>query len=393
MKHFKLWMVTLLLVGFAGLAWADGYDLAYKDTKTFPVTTTAPTTGDQKLIFVAADNKWELFTATSEKLTGSFNGTVGATTPAAGTFTSLTTTGTITNSGNSTSTGTVTRNRTPAADSATTNNTDKVNLTAPVDTTGTNTHQAYDVALTVSNATGGTNTVNGYRFENYTGDAQVNVNAINIGTSDGLGTANGITIGSGWDAGIVSASPITASGGIDGILGGVTPAAATVTTLSASSTVTLGGTALTASAAELNLNKVSTRLVALSGNVSITQATHEGHIMAMSQTGGARTYTLPAATGGGAVYKFIVTAVNTSNYIISRAGSDVLKGHLQFAGDNAANGVTGFETTSATTLTLNGTTTGGAAIADYVELIDCASATWCVRGEVTESGVEATPFS
>lgn len=292
-----------------------------------------------------------------------------------------------------TTTGVFTHTRTPAADSATTNQTDRILLTAPVDTTGTNTHQAYDVALTVGNATGGTNTVNGYTFENYTGDTSVNVNAIKIGTSDGLGVANGITIGSGWDAGIVSSSPITASGGIDGVLGGVTPAAATVTTLSASSTVTLGGTALTASAAELNLNKVSTRLVALSGNVGITQATHEGHIMTMSQTGGARTYTLPAATGGGGVYRFLVTAVNTSNYIITRAGSDTIKGHLQFAGDNASNGVTGFETSTATTITLNGTTTGGAAIADYVELIDCASAVWCVRGEVTESGSEATPFS
>lgn len=104
------------------------------------------------------------------------------------------------------STGVFTHTRAPTADSATTNQTDKVALTAPVDTTGTNTHQAYDVALTVGNATGGTNTVNGYTFDNYTGDAQVNVNAISIGTSDGLGTANALKIGSGWDFGITTAS-------------------------------------------------------------------------------------------------------------------------------------------------------------------------------------------
>lgn len=128
------------------------------------------------------------------------------------------TTGTVTTLTNVTAamTGVLTHTRTPAADSATTNQTDKVALTAPVDTTGTNTHQAYDVALTVGNATGGTNTVNGYTFDNYTGDAQVNVNAIKIGTSDALGTANAINIGSGWDNGITMASPFNTTSTITG---------------------------------------------------------------------------------------------------------------------------------------------------------------------------------
>lgn len=133
-------------------------------------------------------------------------GAIGGTTPAAGAFTTLTLTGAAT------STSSLTYTRAPSADSATTNQTSKVALTAPVDTTGTNTHNAYDVALTVSNASGGTNTVNGFKFDNYTGDAQVNVNAINVGTSDGLGTAVGLTIGTGWDTGISVASPVTGSG-------------------------------------------------------------------------------------------------------------------------------------------------------------------------------------
>lgn len=208
MRNFKLYMAALLAVGFASFAFADGYDLAYKNSSEFPTTTTAPASSDKKLIFVAADNKWELFGATVEKLTGSFNGTVGATTPAAGTFTTLTASGVAALNGANTSTGSLTYTRTPSADSATTNQTSKIALTAPVDTTGTNTHQGYDVALTVSNATGGTNTVNGYTFDNYTGDAQVNVNAIKIGTSDGLGTAYALNIGSGWDRGISTASPV-----------------------------------------------------------------------------------------------------------------------------------------------------------------------------------------
>lgn len=120
----------------------------------------------------------------------------------------LTAGGTLETTGAITSTGTMTSTRTTSADSGTTNKAFAVALTAPVDTTGTNTHTGYDFAATVSNATAGTNTVNGFNFANYTGDAQVNVNALKIGTSDGLGTAYGVNIGTGWDAGIQTASPV-----------------------------------------------------------------------------------------------------------------------------------------------------------------------------------------
>ena len=155
----------------------------------------------------------------------------------------------------------------------------------------------------------------------------------------------------------------------------------------------IDGTTLTPSAAEINKLKVSTRIVALAVSTGITEAVHEGKSLVLGGAGSARTMTLPAATGGGGIYKFMVGAVNTSNYVITRAGSDVIKGGLIFASDNASNAVLGFETTSATTITLNGTTSGGAAVGDTLILEDCASATWCVRGVVTESGSETTPFS
>ena len=40
-----------------------------------------------------------------------------------------------------------------------------------------------------------------------------------------------------------------------------------------------------------------------------------------------------------------------------------------------------------------GTTTGGAAIGDWVELVDIATNQWAVRGQLTHSGIQATPFS
>ncbi len=91
----------------------------------------------------------------------------------------------------------------PTADHGTTKNGSKVAYTVPIHTTGTNVDNAYDIALTIGNASGGTNTTNGIKIENVTGDAQVNVTGLNIGTGTTLGTSNAIAVGSGWDAGLV----------------------------------------------------------------------------------------------------------------------------------------------------------------------------------------------
>lgn len=194
-KMFKLLAVAALLT-ISTFAAADSYDLAYRSTNMLPITTTAPTSSDKKLLWDAAANKWKYYAATSEKLAGSFDGTVGATTPSTGVFTSIGATLAITDT------------RAPAADSATTNKGVAVAYTAPVDTTGTNTHNAFDAALTISNATGGTNKVNAFNVGNVTGDAQVDVTGLRIGTGTTLGTSNGIVIGSGWDAGLTTASPV-----------------------------------------------------------------------------------------------------------------------------------------------------------------------------------------
>lgn len=151
---------------------------------------------------------------------------------------------------------------------------------------------------------------------------------------------------------------------------------------------------ITATAAEINRSdKVSTRIVNLATDTTLTEALHEGKTLVMGGAGSSRTFTLPAATGGGGMYKFFVGAVNTSNYVITHAGSDIIKGTLVFSGDNASNALTSFETQTAVTITLNGTTKGGAGIGDFLYLEDCAAATWCLRGQVTESGSEITPFS
>jgi hypothetical protein len=114
----------------------------------------------------------------------------------------------------------------------------------------------------------------------------------------------------------------------------------------------------------------------------------------MSGAGAARTFTLPPATVSGAMYRFVVGAVNTSSYVIAAPGTDELRGQVIMATDNAADAVIAFEITGThDKLTLNGTSTGGAHVGNWVELQDFATGLWFVRGQLSGTGSEATPAS
>lgn len=105
-------------------------------------------------------------------------------------------------------TGKVTEAMAAAADSAATNKAIALTVTSPADTTGTNSHYGTDITLTIGNATAGTNSVRGINIANVTGDAQVDVRGISIGTGTTLGTSDAVNIGTGWDSGITTGSPI-----------------------------------------------------------------------------------------------------------------------------------------------------------------------------------------
>jgi hypothetical protein len=74
------------------------------------------------------------------------------------------------------------------ADSAATTNIVEIAFTSPVDTTGTNTHNALNIDVEIGNASGGTNAVNAIAIDNITADAQV--------------VATGVLVGTGYDVGI-----------------------------------------------------------------------------------------------------------------------------------------------------------------------------------------------
>lgn len=134
--------------------------------------------------------------------------------------------------------------------------------------------------------------------------------------------------------------------------------------------------------------------VVLAVATSITRALHGGRTCRLTGTGSAFAQTLPAATGSGAKFRFEIGVVNTSNHVIQVANAtDVMEGSILSCADGGDTTV-GWETgATSDTVTLNGTTTGGSAVGDYVEVEDVAAGKWAVRGTTKSTGVEATPFS
>lgn len=134
-------------------------------------------------------------------------------------------------------------------------------------------------------------------------------------------------------------------------------------------------------------------LVSLATNTTLTAGTHANKTLVMGGAGTLRTFTLPAPTGTGNTYTFVVGAVNTSKYVISTDGAGTIDGGLFVNTDNASDAVIGFTPgASNDVITLNGTTFGGASIGDYIILQDIAADQYVVSGFVTASGTEATPF-
>lgn len=145
----------------------------------------------------------------------------------------------------------------------------------------------------------------------------------------------------------------------------------------------------------LDVNVVHNNVVTLSGSTSIQRDIHDGKVLLMTGTGAAYTQTLHAASGSGAHYRFVVGAVNTSNHVIAVTGDDVMYGTVWTCSTTDTPDLGQPWTTAADsdTITLNGTTTGGQAVGDIIEVIDIAADKWLVLGHTNTSGVEATPFS
>jgi hypothetical protein len=158
----------------------------------------------------------------------------------------------------------------------------------------------------------------------------------------------------------------------------------------------LGG-ALVATATELNrVADVSTRLVAAGGTLSATLAAHDGKTILLDTASGS-VVTLPAASGSGARFRFLVsTTATTNSHIVKVANaSDFMSGFVDVL-DQDGTTVAAYKADGSAddTITMNRTTTGGV-IGDWFEAEDMKANLWHVRGRITcvAGSNVADPFS
>lgn len=140
---------------------------------------------------------------------------------------------------------------------------------------------------------------------------------------------------------------------------------------------------------------VSARMVAAGSALSVTEALHAGRIIALDTAAGS-TCTLPASTGSGAIYRFVVTVLATSNsHIVKVANAtDVLRGCVLNNDSDTSEAFTGFNTTATSdTMTLNRSTTGSVQIGEWIEIRDIKAGFYSVSGWLASTGSPATPFS
>lgn len=107
--------------------------------------------------------------------------------------------------------------------------------------------------------------------------------------------------------------------------------------------------------------------------------------------------TLPASTGSGAKYRFVVTTTATSNAhkILAASSSDFLNGVA--VGHVAAGTTLTFSSAAATNHSIQmpvaGTSPSGGTIGDWFEFIDVAANLWTVSGAYQSGTTSTTPFS
>lgn len=130
--------------------------------------------------------------------------------------------------------------------------------------------------------------------------------------------------------------------------------------------------------------------------VTVTAALHAGKTIVLSRAAGI-TATLPAATGTGNVYKFIVgTTVTSNNDIIQVANAtDEFVGTLLQTDTDTTDTLASYPALDGDgfdTVTLDGSTKGGLQ-GDVITITDFASGKFLIEGHVNGTGTVASPFS
>ena len=153
-------------------------------------------------------------------------------------------------------------------------------------------------------------------------------------------------------------------------------------------------------------NQGPNNIVTLGATATLTVADHGGRICIVPAT---CAITLPtivttanATSAGpgadpnntnnlGVEFKLFFNAISAGStaQTVTCGGSDKYVGELIVSGTTTM----GFASVTGTIITLNATTTGGAARGSYIKLIPVAANVWLVNGVLIGSGSVATPFS
>lgn len=162
-------------------------------------------------------------------------------------------------------------------------------------------------------------------------------------------------------------------------------------------TLSIGGTAVTATALEINrVADASARIVtATDSSLAVVEATHDGKIITLDRAGGIA-ITMPEATGSGMVITFIVITKFTSDATITLAdlANTALIGQASIVDSNTTDLIHMFTPGSTHDLvTLDGTNKGGG-LGCWIQYIDLATDVWAVQIVEAVGGVSpTTPFT
>lgn len=135
------------------------------------------------------------------------------------------------------------------------------------------------------------------------------------------------------------------------------------------------------------------------GSTKTLQTLRDNHGLVKLDTASGSVVTLPAASGSGTKFKFVVSTLATSSsHIIKVANnSDAMIGIISLEDTTAsptANAVVAFAANATSdTITMNRSTTGSVSLGEWVEAEDIATNVWHVRGMLSATGTPATPFS
>ena len=159
------------------------------------------------------------------------------------------------------------------------------------------------------------------------------------------------------------------------------------------------GTTVTASGAEINriADKSASVVTASGATLTVTAALHGDRTIVFGRTAGT-IVTLPAATGTGIKYTFVIGTAATSNANIIKVANatDVMDGSLNIQADTDADGTLAcwMAEVGDDTMSFAGAATTGGIKGGKIECLDYAAGFWtCIAHTISGGGSEATPFS